>query len=63
MAGFEWNTFYTHFEKKMKKEYPKCKVGRYITPKQADFPYCDVALSVYLVEIMIWKVTRVRRHQ
>ena len=43
--SFEWNTFYTHFEKKMKKEYPKCKVGRYITPKQADFPYCDVALS------------------
>lgn len=43
--SFEWNTFYTHFEKKIKKEYPKCKVGRYITPKQADFPYCDVALS------------------
>ncbi len=39
--SFEWNTFYTHFEKKIKKEYPKCKVGRYITPKQADFPYCD----------------------
>lgn len=45
MAGFEWNTFYTHLEKKMKKAYPACKVGRYITPKQTDFPYCDVALS------------------
>jgi hypothetical protein len=45
MSGFEWNTFYTHLEKKMKKAYPACKVGRYITPKQTDFPYCDVALS------------------
>lgn len=43
--AFEWNTFYTHLEKKMKKAYPECKVGRYITPKQTDFPYCDVALS------------------
>lgn len=43
--GFEWNTFYTHFEAKMKKAYTKCKVGRYITPKDADFPYCDVALG------------------
>jgi hypothetical protein len=45
MAGFDWNTFYTHFEKKMKTAYPKCKVGRYVTPKKTDFPYCDVALS------------------
>ena len=49
--SFEWNTFYTHFEKKMKKEYPKCKVGRYITPKQADFPYCDVALCFALCSL------------
>lgn len=43
--GFEWNTFYLNLETKMKKEYPKCKVGRYTTPKKTDFPYCDVALS------------------
>ena len=45
MAGFEWNTFYTHFEKKMKIAYPQCTVGRYTTPKQSQFPYCDVALG------------------
>lgn len=43
--GFEWNTFYLNFETKMKKADSKCKVGRYVTPKKADFPYCDVALS------------------
>ena len=45
MSGFEWNTFYTHFEKKMKIAYPQCTVGRYTTPKQSQFPYCDVALG------------------
>ena len=44
MAGFDWNEFYIHFETKMKKAYPKCKVGRYVTPKKTDFPYVDVAL-------------------
>jgi len=29
----------------MKKEYPKCTVDRYTTPKQSQFPYCDVALG------------------
>ena len=43
--GFEWNTFYLNFETKMKATYPKCRVGRYTTPKKTDFPYCDVALS------------------
>lgn len=45
MAGFDWNEFYIHFETKMKKAYPKCKVGRYVTPKKTDFPYVDVALD------------------
>lgn len=45
MAGFDWNEFYIHFETKMKKAYPKCKVGRYVTPKKTDFPYVDVALA------------------
>lgn len=45
MAGFEWNTFYVTIEAKMKKACPGCKVGRYVIPKPADFPYCDVALE------------------
>lgn len=44
MAGFNWNEFYAVFEFKMKKAV-KCKVGRYVTPKTADFPYCDVSLG------------------
>lgn len=43
--GFEWNTFYLNFETKMKKADSRCKVGRYTTPKKADFPYVDVALG------------------
>lgn len=43
--AFNWDTFYTIFETKMKKAYPDCKVGRYKTPKLTDFPYVDVSLG------------------
>lgn len=42
MAGFDWNTFYSLFQAKMKSV---CKVGRYTIPKPPKYPYCDVALS------------------
>lgn len=42
MAGFDWNTFYSLFELKMK---DACTVGRYKTTKPSKYPYCDVALS------------------
>ena len=45
MAGFDWNEFYTVFEKKMKKTYSKYTVGRYVTPKNTQFPYLDVSLG------------------
>lgn len=45
MAGFDWNEFYTVFSTKMKKVYPKCTVGRYVTPKNTQFPYLDVSLG------------------
>ena len=45
MAGFNWNTFYTIFETKMKKACSDCKVGRYTTTKPSSFPYCDISLS------------------
>lgn len=45
MAGFDWNEFFTVFKANMKKEYQKCTVDRYTTPKQSQFPYCDVALG------------------
>lgn len=45
MAGFDWNEFFTVFKANMKKEYPKCTVDRYTTPKQSQFPYCDVSLG------------------
>lgn len=45
MAGFDWNEFFTVFKANMKKEYSKCTVDRYTTPKQSQFPYCDVALG------------------
>lgn len=45
MAGFDWNEFFAAFKANMKKEYPKCTVDRYTTPKQSQFPYCDVALG------------------
>lgn len=44
MAGFNWNEFYTVFKVKLEKAI-KCTVGRYVTPKPADFPYCDVAIG------------------
>ena len=45
MAGFDWNEFYTVFSTKIKKAYPKCTVGRYVTPKNTQFPYLDVSLG------------------
>ena len=45
MAGFDWNEFYTVFEKKMGKAYPECTVGRYVTPKNTQLPYLDVSLG------------------
>nr|DAE66848.1 MAG TPA: hypothetical protein [Bacteriophage sp.] len=45
MTGFDWNEFFAVFKANMKKEYPKCTVDRYTTPKQSQFPYCDVALG------------------
>lgn len=42
MAGFDWNTFYSLFQAKMKSV---CTVGRYTIPKSPKYPYCDVALS------------------
>lgn len=42
MAGFNWDTFYSLFELKMKSV---CTVGRYTIPKSPKYPYCDVALS------------------
>lgn len=42
MAGFDWNTFYSLFQAKMKSV---CTVGRYTIPKSPTYPYCDVALS------------------
>lgn len=44
MAGFNWNEFYTVFKVKLEKAI-KCTVGRYVTPKPADFPYADVAIG------------------
>lgn len=42
MAGFNWDTFYSLFQAKMKSV---CTVGRYTIPKSPTYPYCDVALS------------------
>lgn len=42
MAGFDWNTFYSLFQAKMKSV---CTVGRYTIPKSPAYPYCDIALS------------------
>lgn len=44
MAGFDWNTFYTLFKVKLEKAV-KCTVGRYVTPKESQFPYVDVAIG------------------
>ena len=44
MAGFNWNEFYTIFKVKLEKAVT-CTVGRYVTPREAQFPYCDVSLS------------------
>lgn len=44
MAGFNWNEFYTVLKVRLEKAI-KCTVGRYVTPKPADFPYCDVAIG------------------
>lgn len=44
MTGFDWNEFYTVFKVKLEKAI-KCTVGRYVTPKESQFPYVDVSLS------------------
>lgn len=44
MAGFNWNEFYTLFKVKLEKAI-ECTVGRYVTPKESQFPYVDVALE------------------
>ena len=44
MAGFDWNTFYTIFKTKLEKEV-KCTVGRYVTPKESQFPYVDLSIG------------------
>lgn len=44
MAGFNWNEFYTIFKVKLEKA-AKCTVGRYVTPKESQFPYVDVSLA------------------
>lgn len=44
MAGFEWNTFYTVFKVKLEKAIA-CTVGRYVTPKESQFPYVDIAIG------------------
>lgn len=45
MAGFDWNTFYTIFQAKMAQAVSNCTVGRYVTPKETQMPYLDVALG------------------
>ena len=42
MAGFDWNTFYSLFQAKMKSV---CTVGRYTIPKSPTYPYLDIALA------------------
>lgn len=44
MAGFNWNEFYTVFKVKLEKAIA-CTVGRYITPKETQMPYCDVTIG------------------
>lgn len=44
MAGFDWNEFYTVFKVKLEKAV-KCTVGRYVTPKDSQFPYVDLAIG------------------
>ena len=44
MAGFDWNEFYTIFKVKLEKAI-SCTVGRYVTPKESQFPYVDLSLS------------------
>lgn len=44
MSGFDWNTFYTIFKTKLEKAV-KCTVGRYVTPKESQFPYVDLSIG------------------
>ena len=44
MAGFDWNELYTVFKVKLEKAV-KCTVGRYVTPKESQFPYVDLSLD------------------
>lgn len=45
MSGFNYNEVFTILKAKMGKAYPSCKVDRYITPKESQMPYMDVALA------------------
>lgn len=44
MAGFDWNTFYTIFKTRLEKA-ASCTVGRYVTPKESQFPYVDLSIG------------------
>ena len=44
MVGFDWNTFYTIFKTRLEKAV-KCTVGRYVTPKESQFPYVDLSIG------------------
>lgn len=44
MTGFDWNKLYTIFKVKLEKAV-KCTVGRYVTPKESQFPYVDFFLT------------------
>lgn len=44
MARFDWNQFYTLFKVKLEKAI-KCTVGRYVTPKESNFPYVDLSVE------------------
>lgn len=44
MPGFNWNQFYTVFKTKLENAIT-CTVGRYVTPKESQFPYVDLSLG------------------
>ena len=44
MSGFNWNQFYTLFKSKLEKTVT-CTVGRYVTPRENQFPYVDLLLG------------------
>lgn len=44
MAGFDWNQCYALIKSKLEQA-AACTVGRYVIPKDGQFPYVDVALA------------------